>query len=61
MQNANSATAQLLQLAYERPCLICKREGACKHREPAVELAMLRAEAMTAAAWMETKARRAAA
>ena len=36
------ATARLLELAYARPCLICGKDGACRHREPKVELALMR-------------------
>ena len=61
MQNANSATLDLLRIAYERPCFICKQQGACKHREPAVELALLRAAARTPAEIALPMTRRAAA
>ena len=48
MQTAMSAlhkqtpsTAELLALAFSRPCFVCQRTGWCKHREPEVELAIL--------------------
>lgn len=33
-----------LQQAYMRPCFICRQLGWCAHREPQVELAILRAQ-----------------
>ena len=32
---------RLLEIAFQRPCMICKRSGLCRHREPEVELAYL--------------------
>ena len=40
-------TNELLN-AYLRPCFVCRREGPCPHREPAVELAYLHAAPMPA-------------
>ena len=34
----------LLDLAYGRPCYVCGNQGRCRHREPAVELALLKVE-----------------
>jgi hypothetical protein len=42
MRQEPGPTARLLELAYARPCLICGKDGACRHREPAVELALMR-------------------
>jgi hypothetical protein len=42
MRQELGATARLLELAYARPCLICGEDGACRHREPEVELALMR-------------------
>lgn len=42
MRQEPGATARLLELAYARPCLICGEDGACRHREPEVELALMR-------------------
>jgi len=42
MRQEPGATARLLELAYARPCLICGEDGACRHREPQVELALMR-------------------
>ncbi len=33
-----------LELAYQRPCFICRQLGWCKHREPQVELALMRVQ-----------------
>jgi len=30
---------RLLDLAYQRPCFVCEKQGICRHREPDVELA----------------------
>lgn len=34
----------IMRQAYMRPCFICKRIGWCAHREPRVELAMMRVQ-----------------
>jgi hypothetical protein len=31
----------LLRIAYARPCGVCEMDGACRHREPLVEIALL--------------------
>ncbi len=38
---SGSSIADLLEMAYSRPCFLCERTGPCRHREPAVELAIL--------------------
>lgn len=36
-------TVGALKVAYRRACSICQEAGACEHREPDVEIAILRA------------------
>lgn len=46
-----------IERAYQRQCFICRQLGWCKHREPQVELALMRAELVK----VETKVKGAAA
>lgn len=38
---ATEGVRSALDAAYLRPCFICGKKGACGHREPEVELAIL--------------------
>lgn len=33
-----------LREAYQRPCFVCRQIGYCNHREPQVELAIVRVQ-----------------
>jgi hypothetical protein len=41
-QHPNAVTMELLRAAYKRPCFVCEGTGPCKHRQPDVELALMR-------------------